>query len=108
MMSLADKRWLTRVAMPIFNIPRLGIETSPSTKAYPDIWVTLGRLPVITVTETWRRKPVHARRSELVHELLHVKGLKHGRIDGMPFSTYPEEDSYSQWVYSQVRRKYGK
>ena len=84
MMSLSDRRWLTRVAMPHFQVRRLGIDYSPSQAKWPDIWLERrNRLPVITVTETWRRKPVHARRSELVHELLHLKGLNHGRINGI-------------------------
>ena len=93
--------------MQFFNIKTLKIGYSSSTETYPDIWVILDRVPVITVTETWRRKGERQRHIELVHEALHIKGLQHGRYGKMDFNTKPALDTYSRQVYKDIRRILG-
>ena len=98
-----DKEFLVTQALPYFRVRRVVLRTDPGTKEWPDIWVDPhADPPVITVTETWRRKPLHSRRSELVHELLHLKGLEHGTYDGLVYSTLPQLDTYSKAVYRRL------
>lgn len=98
-----DLVWLKR-AMRVFGIRKLAISWSNSTLSYPDIWVTFReRFDEITVTREWARQDVDERRKRLIHELLHIKGLKHGRFGGYYYATVPTEDSYSKMVYDDLR-----
>ena len=98
-----DKEFLVTKALPAFGIPRVLLRTDPSKARWPDIWCTpYTSPPVITVTETWRKKPLHSRRSEIVHEICHIKGLEHGIYDGLVYSTFPQLDTYSKTVYRRL------
>ena len=98
-----DKGFLMTQALPYFGILKVLLRTDLSKARWPDIWCTpYADPPVITVTETWRRKPLHSRRSELVHELLHLKGLEHGVYHGLVYSTLPHLDTYSKAVYRRI------
>lgn len=102
-MSKTDKKFLTGTAMPAFGIRKLGIDYSPSTAKHPDIWVeTGGPFPVITVTREWARQDMHERRKRLTHELLHCKGVNHGRKGRFTYSTYPGKDTYSRHIYEKI------
>ena len=77
-----------------------------SKKTYPDIWIDLGKKPVeIWVTKEWSSHDMHTRRRQLLHEILHLKGLEHGTYNGLEYSTYPAKDTYSIYQYKQMIRK---
>ena len=102
MLNSDDKSFL-RKAMRKFNIPHVRVENSPSKSRWPDIWVTLyPAVPIITVTREWARQDAPNRRSRLVHELLHIGGMMHGRKGNLVFSTFPDRDSYSKSVYRKI------
>ena len=92
-----------RHAMRQFRIPKLRVRDSESHRRWPDIWIQLGEVPVITVTREWARQPVHERRKRLTHELLHLRGYHHGPMARELFySTYPAEDTFSRAVYRSL------
>ena len=101
-----DGKFVTEKIMPYFGISRLQIEYSPSRKTYPDIWVTKGEVPVITVTDEWKRQSPDERRKRLVHEVLHLSGLSHNANIG--YTSRPETDTLSKKVYSAIMRHTGK
>ena len=98
--SQSDTDFITNVLMPYFGIQQLRIKTSNSKKAYPDIWVKLGELPVITVTREWARQNTAERRKRLVHEMLHFWGMEHNETIG--YSSFPDNDTYSMKVYKEI------
>ena len=73
-----------------------------SKKKWPDIWVEKNDIPVITVTQEWRGHNKHLRRSQLVHEFLHLLGIEHGKIGNYDYNTTPGRDSYSKYVYGKL------
>ena len=97
-----DFEWLKKTAMPYFGVNHLRMEWSQSKKIYPDIWVKLGKVSVITVTREWARQNKDERRKRLVHEIGHIFGLQHGRIGKYLYSTFPKKDSYSLYVYKSM------
>ena len=103
-----DWEWLRQV-MPEFGVKKVRVISISSTRRWPDIWIKLSRIPVITVTKEWMRQDARERRKRLTHELLHWAGLEHGVYNGFEFSTYPEEDTYSvaayKWLQRGVRRQ---
>ena len=101
-----DRRFLKK-AMQFFNIRALNVDYSSSPKKYPDIWVTFDKVPTITVTDEWKSHSAGLRRSQLVHEILHVRGLKHGKVGKHVYSTYPSKDTYSKVVYKEILRTMG-
>jgi len=98
----SDMRWLVNVAMPHFGIKRVKVTYKETGKKWPDIWVSLNKIPVITVTEEWVRQSVHERRKRLVHEFLHVIGYRHGKINGLDYHTVPQFDTFSKKVYGDI------
>ena len=98
-----DKRFITEVLMPRFDIKRLLISHSNSAKKWPDIWIEMGGIPIITVTREWAKQNTHERRKRLVHEFLHLTGLDHGKIDGLDYNTEPRKDTYSRVIYDLIR-----
>ena len=87
------------------GIGAVTLDWNNSARRWPDIWVRLNEVPPrIVVTREWARQKPTERRKRLVHELLHVKGLGHGVIGGMAYSTHPERDEYSRHVYNALRR----
>ena len=107
MITERDRKFIRTKMLPYFGIKALNIDYSSSLARYPDIWVSLDRVPIITVTETWRRKSERQRHVELVHESLHIKGLQHGKYGGLDFNTKPALDSYSKKVYRDLIRVMG-
>ena len=97
-----DKEFMLK-AMPVFGIEKVKIAYSPSQARWPDIWVSLNRVPVITVTDEWRRQRPAERRKRLVHELLHCIGKQHDEKIG--YSTIPVRDKFSKMVYRKLIRK---
>ena len=95
-----DKPFL-KGAAGVLGVHTPTVKVSSSQDPWPDLW-TDGYS--ITVTQEWARQSVHERRKRLVHELLHLKGLNHGRIGRLNYSTYPHLDSYSRYVYQQLLR----
>jgi len=98
----SDIQFITNVLLPYFKIDRVIVGYSASQARWPDIWCERTRPPRITVTEEWRRQNMHERRKRFVHELLHVRGLEHGRIGRLNYHTIPEKDSYSKYVYQVI------
>ena len=96
-MQKGDVEFIRDRLLPWVNVKSVIIAYSSSTKKWPDIWVQLGEVPVITVTKEWARQGVHERRKRLVHEFLHIKGMDHD--DSIGYSTIPAKDSYSMKVY---------
>jgi len=85
------------------GVPLMALAVSNSTKAYPDIWCnTQSQPPVITVTAEWAKQSTAERRKRLLHELAHIKGLEHGVVNGLRYSTHPSQDSYSRALYDAV------
>ena len=105
--SEGDSRFLKQ-AMSYFRVPELMVDFSSSMAKWPDIWcIPYEMPPVIVVTQEWKRQPAMERRKRLVHEILHLKGLRHGRRGRLDYNTIPEKDTYSMMVYQniQVRSK---
>ena len=96
-----DKKFALKL-MKLFNVPKLRFEWSLSTKRWPDIWVTLNDVPVITVTQEWARQTKDERRKRLVHEFLHISRFDHNEKIG--YSTYPEEDTFSRQLYNVIKK----
>ena len=89
--------------MPWIGAKAVYIAWSRSKAKWPDIWVEQRNgIPMITVTQEWRSHDKHLRRSQLVHEGLHILGMEHGRIGKYDFNTHPELDSYSKYVYRSL------
>ena len=100
--SKEDIKFVENTLMPWAGTRRLYIAYSPSKARWPDIWVTKNGIPKITVTEEWARHGAHLRRSQIVHEFLHILGLEHGRYGIYDYNTIPELDSYSKSVYRRL------
>jgi len=100
--SVAEDLPFLQSASGILGVPTPNIKASLSRATYPDIW-TDGKS--ITVTQEWAKQSPPERRKRFVHELLHLRGLEHGRIGRLNYSTYPALDSYSRYVYQQLRRR---
>ena len=99
-----DKGFLRQI-INRFHLKKLGLEVSSSKQKHPDIWLEYRQgIPVIVVTQEWAKQDVHSRRSRLIHEILHIKGLEHGKYDGLEYSTYPDKDTYSGVVYRELLR----
>lgn len=99
-MEKGDVEFIRSKLLPWANVKSVIIAYSSSTKKWPDIWIQLGEVPVITVTKEWARQDVHERRKRLVHEFLHIKGMEHDEKIG--YSTVPARDSYSMKVYKSL------
>jgi hypothetical protein len=89
-------------AIRVLDIKSVYIDWSDSDKKWPDIWVKLCKIPVITVTAEWARQGADERRKRLVHELLHIKGYEHDEKIG--YSTYPEKDTFSMKIYNSIKQ----
>jgi len=96
-----DMNFIREKLLPWSGVRAVNIAYSSSKKKYPDIWLFMGKgVPVITVTDEWRSHDKHLRRSQIVHEFLHILGLEHDLSIG--YSTYPEYDTYSKKVYRRL------
>jgi len=106
MLPKGDKEFIRKKLMPKLGIKSLRIRWSDYSRTkYPDIWCEpWERPPRIVVTAEWRRQNMHERRKRLVHEGLHMKGFKHGKHDGLVYSTHPAQDTYSMKVYKGIIR----
>lgn len=101
MMTKGDVRFIKNVLLPWSGVRAVYIGWSSSTKKWPDIWLFWKNgVPVITVTKEWRSHDTHLRRSQLVHEFLHIRGMEHDEEKG--YSTIPARDSYSKEVYRKL------
>ena len=102
MINEGDKKFLDK-AMSYLRIRVIKIGWSDSKEKYPDLWCyPKERPPRIVVTQEWKKQSADERRSRLTHELLHVRGLQHGRIGKYNYSTYPVEDTYSKAMYRHI------
>ena len=102
-LTIGDRKFVLRM-MRTWGIKRLNIDWSSSKKKYPDIWVKPGKVPVITVTAEWKSHNTDLRRSQLVHEFLHLVGYEHSRIGKYNYSTYPDKDTFSKAVYQRIAK----
>ena len=99
-LTIGDRRFVIKL-MKTFNIKRLNIDYSSSTKKYPDIWCfSYEKPPRIVVTGEWEKQDADERRKRLVHEFLHFTGVEHDESKG--YSTFPARDSYSKKVYRSL------
>ena len=105
--SELDKQFVERKLLPYFGIKSLNLKYSDSKKKYPDIWVSLDKIPTITVTNEWKKQSMNERRKRLVHEALHVMGLEHGKYGKYIYSTFPRFDTYSKKVYQDILKLMG-
>ncbi len=96
----SDVQFIKTVLLPWANLDTIYLQLSNSKKVWPDIWIKKSAIPIITVTREWRSHDKHLRRSQLVHEFLHLKGLEHN--DSIGYSTYPEKDLFSKKVYRRL------
>lgn len=92
----AEGAWLVK-AMQRLGIPKVEVESSGPG----DLCVWLGEeTPRIRVGSKWHAAKPHERRKRLLHELLHVKGLRHNaQSRKLGYYSNPERDSYSRKVY---------
>jgi len=91
-----------RLALRYFRIMRVRFRVIGGYPAHPDIWSYVWEpVPVIVATQTWARKSPQQRRIEIVHEFCHISGTR-GHSKKLGFSTYPEFDTYSKKVYSDI------
>ena len=100
-----DAKFITDVLLPKFKVKAVRLRHSSSKRKWPDIWVDLKKIPIITVTDEWMRQDKEERRKRLVHEFLHLKGMSHGKKNGLMYSTHPEEDSYSRSIYKLIMQE---
>ena len=98
--SKGDIEFIENILMPKFRIKKLGIKYSSSKRKWPDIWISMNQVPIITVTQEWARQTMQERHKRLVHEALHIRGMEHDESIG--YSTYPSRDSYSMRVYRRI------
>ena len=98
----SDVQFIKRTLLPWANLNAIYLRWSNSKKKWPDIWCKRTDTPIIIVTQEWARQNVHERRKRLVHEFLHLRGLEHGMIKNREFSTYPDKDEYSKFVYRRL------
>ena len=104
MIPESDKKFLKQKIMPALGIKRVYIDYKETDYKWPDCWVELNRkIPIITVTNEWTRQDTDNRRSRLIHEAFHIKGLQHGIINGKNYSTYPKKDEFSKSVYRKIK-----
>lgn len=99
-MNRGDIEFIRHTLLPWSGFRAVYIAWSSSKEHYPDIWVEKGGIPVITVTREWRSHDKHLRRSQLVHEFLHLKGMEHDPTIG--YNSHPEIDTYSKRVYKSL------
>ena len=93
----------TSLAIKKLGVGAVRVKVTTDSNSYPDIYVLPEEVPpLIVANQVWAKKNDFQRRSEIVHELLHLRGLKHGRVNGMVFSTFPEKDVYSKFIYQKI------
>ena len=100
-----DGKVLTEKIMPFFGLTHLRVDYSPSKKTFPDIWISTGDVPVITVTDEWKKQTSEERQKRLVHEILHASGLVHNKRLG--YTSKPETDTLSKRIYEVVMKHKG-
>ena len=101
----SDREFLQRI-ITLYQIPLVKLEFNEADAAWPDCWCFPNEKPPrIVVTQAWARQSVAERRKRLVHEILHCLGMNHGRKGNLLYSPHPERDSYSKYVYNQIRRR---
>ena len=106
-MNIGDVNFIRNKLMPWCEVDKLYIAQSNSEKKWPDIWVEMRDIPMITVTQEWARQSMHERRKRLVHEIIgHLKfGWAHNDfMDKVGFSTYPDKDTMSKEIYNDLLR----
>ena len=98
--SEGDIKFIRETLMPLTRIKKMRLAYNFSSRKWPDIWITLNKIPTITITDEWRRQNMHERRKRLVHEFLHIQGLEHNEKIG--YNSYPQYDSYSRTIYRKI------
>jgi hypothetical protein len=74
-----------------------------SKKTFPDIWISLGKVPVITVTQEWQRQDIAERQKRLTHEIVgHLFMHLRDNIDRIGFYSRPEKDEFSKRLYNKI------
>ncbi len=115
MLGQGDREFIIYKLEPYFRLHAIELRWSKSKKKWPDCWMMMRPfieraeygnipvyIPVITVTAEWRSHNRDLRRSQLVHECLHSKGLQHGIVKGLSYNTFPEFDNYSKHIYKMI------
>jgi hypothetical protein len=102
MLTVGDKLFLQKM-IHMFNLPGVRVMWSDSPKKWPDIWcLPYEKPPQIVVTAEWKRQLTHERRKRLLHELVHLTGLDHGKINGLDYNTIPGKDTYTRELYKRL------
>ena len=106
LLSESDKNWVEQVALPYLKIGSVSIKEDESYYGtYPDIWINTGTR-TITVTRAWAKQSLHERRKRLLHEMLHMTGLRHGPKERkLGYYSRPDRDSYSKKLYQDHLKK---
>ena len=93
----AETKFLGR-ALAHLNVPRVDVQVNPESTA--DIWIELGNpLPQVVCGQKWIGSNPTLRKTKLVHEVLHAKGMRHdAKSRQMGYYSNPERDTYSPKV----------
>ena len=99
----SDREFLQCI-ITLYRIPLVKLEFNESDAAWPDCWCYPNEKPPrIVVTQEWARQGVDERRKRLIHEISHILGERHGKKGKLVYSTDPAKDSYSKYVYDQIK-----
>jgi hypothetical protein len=99
-----DVKFIHDILLPFAKVEKVMMMYSDSKNTWPDIWVELGDIPVITVTDEWIKQFRIERQKRLTHEFLHLKGMEHDESIG--YSTVPQRDVYSMKIYKELIRRH--
>lgn len=100
-LTKGDIAFIHALCLPYFRVSRVRFRVTEGVAPYPDIWAyTWKPTPLIVANQTWARKSTRQRRVEIVHEMLHIVGMKHNRRIG--YNSRPELDTFSRRVYMDI------
>ncbi len=102
--SLRDTNSLKKM-MKQLHVPALEITIDRNSNR--DIAVYLGKsIPYILCGRKWLVAPFHERQKRLLHELLHVRGLRHdNKARSAGYYSNPSRDTLSKTVYLRLLGK---
>jgi len=103
LLSQRDAWWIEHKLLPFLGLSQVQVQSLSDYQAtYPDIWVDC-QTHTITVTPEWAKQSTHERRKRLLHEGLHLIGLRHNhRSRMMGYYSRPERDALSMRLYLSI------
>ena len=103
-----------------FRVRAVKVEYDGSKAKWPDCWIrmkseviflrgipTMVPVPVVTITDEWRRQPYRERCKRMTHELVghYVFLWEHSpAMDALGFTSRPETDVVSRRIYEDFLR----